>query len=425
MAVSDTEVFLPSFFGLWGDVQAHGHLNYWLRGGRGSTKSSFVSLAIVLLVMQHRWANAVVVRKVANTLRDSVFQQMQWAVEVLGVSRFWRISKAPLEMTFEPTGQRILFRGADDPVKLKGTKFLSGYCAVLWFEELDQFADMEEVRSLLNSLRRGGETFWTFYSYNPPKTKWSWVNKQALLMERRADTCVHTSTYLDVVASRPEWLGQPFIDEAEIVKAQSIDQWKWEYLGEVTGTGGSVFENLVKRRIPDEEIVAFDNPRLGVDFGWFPDPWRFVQCEWQAAQRRLLIWGERSANKALPCDTGQMIREAQTYADQRSAKPYLHQAPIWCDSADMTAIATYRRECGLDARPASKGGMRKQSYIWLSGLREIVIDPQRCPLTFEEFALCEYAKDSAGEWMEDFNDGNDHSIDAVRYAMMADVVRGK
>ena len=118
-----------------------------------------------------------------------------------------------------------------------------------------------------------------------------------------------------------------------------------------------------------------------------------------------------------------MVRAAMTYPDAEGAEPFFHDETVWCDSADQTSINTYRRKCGIKARPADKGGMRKRSYEWLAGLREIAIDPARCPLTYEEFRLCEYAKDRAGNWVDDYQDGNDHSIDAVRYAMMRDVRR--
>ncbi len=425
--VADADVILPAFQPVWADVQASGHMHYWLKGGRGSTKSSFVSICVVLLVMLFPFANAVVVRRVGNTLRDSVYAQVSWAVHTLGVGDYFRFCYAPLEIVYLPTGQKIAFRGADDPQKLKSVKFTKGYAAIIWFEELDQFESMEAVRSILNSLRRGGERFWMFYSYNPPKTMWNWVNREALARDRRRDTLVHTSSYLDVAATHPEWLGQPFIDEAEYLRDTNERAYRWEYLGEVTGTGGNVFENLVGREVTDDEIATFDNPRNGCDFGWFPDPWRFVRCEWQAGSRRLIVFEEHSRNKTLPQETGRIIRDSLTYPDSKGAQPRYHAQTVWCDdtSDGKTHMGIYRRDFGIKARPAKKGNMRKQSYIWLAGLREIVIDPQRCPLTYEEFALCEYMKDKNDEWIEDFNDGNDHSIDAVRYAMMNEAIRGR
>lgn len=236
------------------------------------------------------------------------------------------------------------------------------------------------------------------------------------------------STYLDVIeGGHADWLGPAFVEDAEYEREEHPTHYRWEFLGEITGTGGSVFENLVKVRLTDEEIRAFDNPRNGVDWGWFPDPWRFVRCEWQPGRRRLVIFDERSANKRTPEQTAQVVRDALTWVDhpeRKGEKPTYHPQGVLCDDANPADIAVYHR-AGVRARAAGKGNMRLPSYHWLAGLREIAIDPVRCPLTFEEFALCEFDKDKDGNWIDDFPDGHDHSIDAVRYAMMREVARGR
>ena len=121
---------IPRSHNVLGDVFAHGHTHYWLHGGRGSTKSSFISLCIVLLVVNFPFANAVVVRRFSNTLRDSVYQQILWAIGELGLDSYFRARLSPMEITYVPTGQKIIFRGADDPLKLTGVKFPTGYAAV-------------------------------------------------------------------------------------------------------------------------------------------------------------------------------------------------------------------------------------------------------------------------------------------------------
>ena len=254
---------------------------------------------------------------------------------------------------------------------------------------------------------------------------WSWVNGKAIEMGLKPGCLVNHSTYLDVVESgRIDWLGEPFVADAEYERNANERHWRWEFMGEITGTGGSVFENVRDVRLSDDEIRAFDNPRNGVDWGWFPDPWRFVRCEWQPGRRRLVVFDERDANRKTPAETAEIVKGALTYADRPGEKPYRHDQTVWCDDANPADIAVYKR-AGIAAHPASKGNMRKQSYLWLAGLREIAIDPARCPLTFKEFTLCEFAKDRDGNWIEDFNDGNDHSIDAVRYATMRESARGR
>ena len=420
------DLVIPRFHGVLGDVMAHGHTNYWLHGGRGSTKSSFVSLCIVLLLLADRDANAMVVRRFGNTLRDSVYQQCLWAIDSLGLSAYFKARIQPMELTYLPTGQRIVFRGADDPLKLKGVKFPRGYCAVAWFEELDQFEGIEAVRSILNSLRRGGDRFWIFYSYNPPRTMWSWVNVECLERRKRADTLVWGSSYLDVVSSHRDWLGEPFIDEAEYLRDTNELAWRWEYLGEVTGTGGNVFGNVRGEAISDDRIRGLERVRNGVDWGWWPDPWRLVRCGWEPGSRRLLVFEEHTANRMTPEETGRVVLEALTYADEPGDEAYYHDQMVWCDDTPdgKVQMQVYRRDLGIRAHAARKGRMRKLSYEWLAGLREIVIDPERCPLTFAEFTCKEYLRDRDGVWLDEIPDGNDHSIDAVRYAMMDDIMRG-
>ena len=421
-----SDYVIPRFHDVLGDVMAHGHSHDWLYGGRGSTKSSFVSICLVLLVLANPDANVCVVRRFGNTLRDSVYQQILWAIGTLGLEEVFRARVSPMEVTYLPTGQRIVFRGADDPLKLKGVKFTRGYCAAVWFEELDQFEGVEAVRSILNSLRRGGDRFWIFYTYNPPKTMWSWVNQERLERSRREDTLVRGSSYLDVMEGHLDWIGQPFVEEAEYLRATNEKAWRWEYLGEITGTGGAVFDNVREGKISDAFAHRAERPRNGVDWGWFPDPWRFVRCAWEPAERRLLVLDELSANKRTPAETGRMVVDALTWADADGRAPVYHDQVVWCDdTADAKQqMAVWRRELGISVHPARKARMRRVSYEWLAGLREIVIDPDRCPLTFEEFTLKEYEQDREGRWIDEVPDGCDHSIDAVRYAMMDHILRG-
>ncbi|MDO4851517.1 MAG: hypothetical protein Q4A93_06650 [Actinomycetota bacterium] len=229
-----------------------------------------------------------------------------------------------------------------------------------------------------------------------------------------------------MMSSHPEWLGGPFLEEAEYLHEVNELAWRWEYLGEVTGTGGAVFGNVRDERITDERIRGFDRTRNGIDWGWFPDPWRFVRCGWEPEARRLLVFEEHTANKMGPEDTGRIVLESLTYADDPGEEPYFHDELIWCDDTPdgKVQMNTYRRDLGIRARPARKGRMRKLSYEWLANLREIVIDSERCPLTFAEFVNKEYLRDRDGNWLDEIPDGQDHSIDAIRYAMMDDVLRG-
>lgn len=177
----------------------------------------------------------------------------------------------------------------------------------------------------------GGDDFWIFYTYNPPRTLWSWVNREELERERRADTLVRRSSYLDVVGTHPEWLGAPFVEETEYLREVDERAWRSEYLGEVAGTGGSVFGNVVGRRLTDAQCRDFSRTRNGVDWGWFPDPWRFVRCGWVPGERRLFLFEELSANRKTPAETGAMAAEALTFSDEPGGDAHQHDELIWAD----------------------------------------------------------------------------------------------
>ena len=269
----------PGFAPVLGDVLVHGHTHYDLPGGRGSMKSSFVSLTVVYLLLLRKEAHALVLRKVANTMRDSVYAQYLWALEQLGVQQFFDCRLSPMELVFRPTGQKILFRGADDPMKIKSIKVPFGSIAVTHFEEKDQFAGRAEIRTILQSTMRGGERFWNFESYNPPLSRDNWANLDSNL--ERPDRLCHRSTYLE--APR-EWLGEQFITEAESLRDSDERAYQHEYLGLAVGTGGNVFEHLELREISDEEIRQFDRIYMGVDWGFAPDPFAFIRLHYDAAR---------------------------------------------------------------------------------------------------------------------------------------------
>lgn len=355
-AVDASELVMPAFHDVLGDVMAHGHTHYWLHGERGSTKSSFVSVAIVLLVLAKPETNAVVVRRFSNTLRDSVFEQVQWAIAGLGLGRWFRTRVSPMELTYLPTGQRIVFRGADDPLKLKGPKFGRGYAAVVWFEELDQFDGIDAVRSILNSLRRGGDDFWIFYTYNPPRTLWSWVNREELERERRADTLVRRSSYLDVVGTHPEWLGAPFVEEAECLRDVDERAWRSEYLGEVMGSGDSVFGNVVGRRLTDAQCRCFSRTRNGVDWGVVPRP---------VAIRAVRVGAQGAAAVPVPGalgepqDAGRDRGHGSRGADVRGRA---RRGPLSARRTDMGGRHAGRKavDGGVAARAGAEGASRQE-----------------------------------------------------------------
>lgn len=398
------DIIAPSFYEVHKDIKENKHVHYWFKGGRGSTKSSFVSIEIIFGMMKDKNANAVALRKVGDTLSSSVYAQLQWAIEILGVDRYWQSKTSPLELIYKPTGQKIVFRSAvnkDDARKIKSTKFIKGYCKYIWYEEVDEFFGMEEIRKINQSLMRGGSIFQTFYSYNPPKEVSSWVNTEVMI--ERADKLVHTSNYLDVPR---DWLGEQFFIEAEELKKVNELAYKNEYMGEVTGTGGVVFTNVKIQSITDDEIKRFDNILDGIDFGYAVDPCCYLQMYYDKTRRRLFIFDEiykvGMSNKEL---------------DEEIKKHKISSAYITCDSAEPKSIAELK-SLGLRVKPAKKGpDSIRYGIKYLQKLTEIVIDNNRCPNTAREFSTYEYERDRMGNFRSDYPDKDNHSIDCTRYAI--------
>ena len=400
-----TDAIAPAFYPLHKAVKRHDYTHYTLLGGRGSTKSSCVSIEVLLLIKRQPGMHAVVFRKVAATMRDSVFAQYIWAIGKLGLDSEFTTRLSPMEIIYKPTGQKILFRGLDDWSKIKSIKVPFGYIGITHFEELDQFAGREEIRRTLQSTMRGGKQYWNFESYNPPPTQANWVNQDAI--KQRDDRMIHKSCYLDVP---PEWLEEQFFLEAEELRRTNEKAYRHEYLGEITGTGGSVFENIVARAVSGAEIAGFDRIYHGVDFGWYPDPWAYVQCAYNPATRKLIIFREASQHKQNNQQTAELLL---TMGAPRPGDG----THLICDSAEPKSIADYQA-AGLSAIGAEKGpNSVAYSHKWLQGLSEIVIDPARCPETWKEFSEYEYERTRAGEIISGYPDKDNHLIDATRYAM--------
>lgn len=396
-----SSVIGPSYYGMARDVFDHKHTHYDLSGGRGSLKSSAVSLLVPILIVQHPQIHALVLRKVGNTLRDSVYAQYIWAIAELGMAAYWDAKVSPMELVYRPTGQKIMFRGADDPMKIKSIKVPFGYIGITHFEEKDQFAGRAEIRTILQSTMRGGSLFWNFESYNPPISRDNWANLDS--EEQRPDRLCHKSTYLE---APPEWLGDQFLAEAEYLKETNERAYQHEYLGIPVGTGSDVFENVTVREIPDEELKTFDRIYNGVDWGYFPDPWAFNRVHFDTARRTLYIFDELTANKMGNKETADLLLEHGLTREDR----------ITADSAEPKSVADYNKY-GLKCFGAVKGaGSVERSMQWLQGLNEIVIDPIRCPETKREFISYEYMHTKDGEIMSGYPDADNHHIDAVRYA---------
>ena len=410
MEVSLKDLIAPQFYSIHWDILEGKHTHYKLYGGRGSTKSSFVSIEIIYGMMQDPNANAACFRKVKDTLAESVFEQLLWAIDALEVSHLWKVTLSPLRLTYKPTGQRIVFRGCDDPNKRKSIKVRKGYFKYIWYEERAEFPGDEDERKINQSLMRGGDKYVVFYTWNPPKSLNSWVNQDVL--EEREDTLCNHSTYLTVPR---KWLGEQFFIEAEELRKRKILAYRHEYLGEAIGNGGKVFDNIIIRKITDEEIAMFDKIRQGLDFGFAADPLAYERMHLNKKQRRLYIFGEVYQTN---------LRSSKAVEYIKILNP--ENKIITADSEEPRSIDTFN-ELGLRVVGAKKGpGSVDHGIAYLSDdLDEIIIDPVRCPNAAREFNSYELEKDKNGNFKGGYPDKDNHSIDAVRYGLEGDITMKK
>ena len=377
-----SELMLPVFHGLHVSIKKQEYLKYVLKGGRGSGKSSHIALEIILQVIAYP-VTALCVRKVGNTLQESCYEQLKEAIDYLQVSHLFRFNLSPLRITYIPRGNSIIFRGADNPIKIKSIKVAKFPITILWIEELAEFKIEDEVSTIEKSVLRAelpeGLAYLFFYSYNPPKRKQSWVNKRYETQFLPKNTFVHHSTYLD-----NKYLSKEFLEEAEIVKERSPRTYDWEYIGHPIGAGVVPFDNLLFRSILDEEISEFDNIRQGLDWGYATDPLAFGRIHYDKKRRRIYIFGEIYGVKI-------KNRELVAKIQERG----WNDALILADN-EPRSIAEIE-DYGIRIRAVKKGpGSVEYGEEWLDDLEAIVIDPDRCPNTAREFENIDYQIDADG-----------------------------
>ena len=410
----------PAYYPLHDDIIRGDHSIYHLPGGRGSAKSSFVSLEVVDGMMKDPAANAVVFRRTANTLRDSCYSQIAWAIDELGASSLWRGNVSPMQYTYLPTGQQIIFRGVDDAGKLKSLKPRRGYFRFIWFEEFSEMQGANTVRNVLQSVMRGADDFICFNTFNPPISLNNWANKYILLPDDRAT--VFKTTYEMIP---PEWLGSAFIAEAERLREINESAYRHEYLGEAIGTGGEVFPNLQAREITDAEIDQLQYIYSGCDFGFAQDPMAYIRAAYDEKHDTIYlideIYRKHMSNKQLADEikrrgydsTGRYSHYVSPMMGFTSSEI---PATVICDCAEPKSIADLQNE-GIKAIACRKfAGCVQYRIKWLQQ-RRIIIDPKRTPNAWREFSSYEYEVSKDGEILSDLPDRDNHTIDSLAYGL--------
>lgn len=403
-----SEKVTPKFQEFWRASNSRKYLKHVCKGGRGSAKSSHIAMKIVKDMMKYP-VTTLCIRKVARTLEESVFEELKEAIDRLGVSAYWKVMKSPLQLIYVPRGNKIIFRGADDPMKIKSIKVSKFPIAFMWIEELAEFKTEDEVSTIENSVLRAelpdGLFYAFYYSYNPPKRKQSWVNKKYETQFIPENTYIHHSTYLE-----NPFISKAFIEEAEHIKSTKPKKYEWEYLGKAIGSGVVPFDNLVFRRITDDEVKMFDNIRQGIDWGYGNDPFAFGRWHYDKTRRILYAIDELYGVKIHNREAAEWIK----------SKAY-HDVMTIADSSEPKSIDEMK-QLGVRIKGAKKGpGSVEYGEKWLDDLEGIVIDPQRTPNTAREFENIDYQTDADGNPKPKLEDKDNHTIDQCRYAMEGDM----
>ena len=406
--ISTTEFVLPSFRGFWRACRVPSYTHYYCKGGRNSSKSTTISERLIFDVMDLP-ITVLVMRRVANTMVMSVFEQIKESARIMGVQEYFRFFTNPMRIVYMPRGNGFVFRGADDPLKLKSIKVSGFPIGRLWIEEVSEFKTEDDVQTIVDSVLRhelpDGVTYKCFYSYNPPRRRQHWLNKKCESHSVPPNTYIHHSSYHD-----NPYLSRQTLQEIEIVKELNPRKYEWMYEGKPTGGGLIPFENLTFRKITDAEAASFNNIKQGLDWGYATDPVAFVRLHYDKTRRKIFfideIYGVKMSNREL--------------AEELKARGY-HGTRTIADSAEPKSVAEIA-SYGVNIIAATKGpGSVEHGEKWLDDLEEIVIDPDRTPNVSREWESIEYAVDRDGNIITRLEDKDNHTIDSTRYALESDM----
>lgn len=385
------------------EIVGGGYEEFWrsqkryrvLKGGKGSKKSSTTALNLIYRLMKYPESNALVVRAVMNTHRDSTFAQLKWAQEKLKVAHLWRNTVSPLEMVYLPTGQKIIFRGFDDVLKLASTTVEKGYLNLVWVEEAFEIDSLEDFEKLDLSVPRGKMPDHLFKQTTVTFNPWSekhWL-KSRFFDRPLPDTDTYTTNYLT----------NEFLDETdravfERLRIEHPRRYAVAGLGEWGVAEGLVFENWSEGTLdtssPDWE--AF----FGLDYGYTSDPTAFIAIKVNREKRQIYVFDEIYGRKMLNCDIAEAIK-SKGYAKER----------IRADAAEPKSNEDLRRLGISRIVPSVKG---KDSVI--NGIMNI------CEYHITVSPLCKNTLAELSAYCWDKNqpnlplDKNNHLMDALRYA---------
>lgn len=272
MTLKTNEIYLPEVIG-------KGYGTYWnykgryrvVKGSRASKKSTTTALNMIYRIMTYPNSNGLVIRKVFRTIKDSCFSQLKWAIHRLKVDKYWKATNSPLELTYLPTGQKILFRGLDDPLKVTSVAVDKGYLCFLWIEEAYEIMNEDDFNMLDESIR-GQVPDGLFKQITLTLNPWNdrhWIKKRFFDTEEN-DILAITTNY-----KCNEWLDASDLKVFETMELHNPNRYRVAGLGEWGVVDGLVYENVREDRFNKEDLIKKNSeiiPVFGLDFGYTNDP---------------------------------------------------------------------------------------------------------------------------------------------------------
>lgn len=371
-------------------------------GGRGSIKSNFWAAVAEETIYNDPQAHVVYTRRYKVDLRGSVYHQFQKTIIRHGRLDDWDFTTSPMMARYKKTGQCVLFVGADKPISLKSFNLPFGYVKLLIHEECDEMAGIEQMDNIEDTFLRNDVYALDVKVYNPPKSKNNFMNRYRAECENKEGTFICHSYYYNVPI---KWLGKRFFERAEWFKVNKPLYYANNYLGEVTGTGGGIFENIEERTISDEEIDNFDSFEHGLDFG-YEHPQAFIQCHYDYENDIIYPIKEVYAVK---CKNSVFSRKIKQYKN----------VELICDSARPDNIADMAdwgfNVVGAVKRWKDKG--RAYCWEWLQMANKIVVDKKRTPHLYEELTTLEFEQLKDGTFSSEYPTLGEDCVMALIYAL--------
>lgn len=393
------------------EVVGKGYKTFWnfkgryrvVKGGRGSKKSTTTALWYIVNLIKYPQANLLVIRKTGRTIKDSVYTQLKWAVHRLGVDAFFDFKLSPLEVVYKPTGQKIYFRGLDDPLKVTSITVDTGCLCWMWLEEAYEVMKQDDFEVLNESIR--GEVPEGLFkqitlTFNPWNEK-HWIKARFFDAEDDPDILAITTNYLC-----NEWLDAADKRVFERMKTQNPRRYAVAGLGNWGIVDGLVYENWKEEAFDIEKVKKIPGvvSCFGMDFGYTNDPSTLFCGLYDKENKRLYVFDELYEKG---------LSNRRIY-ERVSEMGYLKEKII-ADSAEPKSIDELKGY-GMRVKGARKG---KDSVLngiqWIQDL-EIIIHP-RCVNFLTEISNYTWDKDKFGNKLNAPIDDFNHILDAMRYAL--------